>query len=112
MKQQEFSQNLLVKNQLLVEKEQQLERSKEMEVAFDVLLQSRTATLNLKESLIASKDEIICRLDQQLDYLKKSLCTGTKDASEKTTEVRKAMHGNYIVLLEPIPIVIFLHALV
>ena len=102
-KQEEFKQNLPVK---LVEKEQQLERSREMETALDVLQQSRTATLNSKESLIASKDETIRRLDQQLDYPKKSLCTGTVDASEKTTEVRKAVHGSYLVLLElppPIP---------
>ena len=87
--QQEFRETLLIKDQLLVEKDQHLEASRQKQTELDVLLLSKIATLGSKESLVASKDETIRRLDEQLDNLKKSLYTA--EVSEKTTEVRNGI---------------------
>ena len=78
-KQRELEKSLLAKEQTihekdqeLLEKEQHLQKLREMESVFHALLQSKEAILSSKKSLAASKDSTIHDLHEQLRNLRKS----------------------------------------
>ena len=78
----EFKQTLLIKDQLLVEKERKLQHLRELEALIDNFMKCKTAAMDSMKSLVTSKDETIRHLNEQLDNLKESLRTA--DVRDRT----------------------------